>query len=121
VDPGRHLDLRRQVTELTAQLAANALTAEEHAAKMEEESRIAEDLIAELRGEGVLDREEIAHLRQAVLAARTIGAAVGILMVNRGVSQETAFDILREASSRSERKLRDVAAGVVATTDQGQT
>lgn len=44
---------------------------------------------------------------------REIGTAVGILMATHGVSQEQAFSLLAAASQRMNRKLRDVAAGVV--------
>jgi GAF domain-containing protein len=44
----------------------------------------------------------------------TIGQAKGILIAQDGVSAEEAFDILRRASQRSNRKLHDLAADLVA-------
>jgi AmiR/NasT family two-component response regulator len=39
-------------------------------------------------------------------------------MAQRGVDAGQAFDILRDASQRYNRKLRDIAAGIVATTTE---
>ena len=44
---------------------------------------------------------------------REIGAAVGILMATHNISQEQAFDLLSKASQRLNRKLRDIATGIV--------
>lgn len=118
MDTRKHLDLRHQVDELTALLASNAVAAGERAAVMEDEARAAQDLIDELRARGVVDKEEIAQLQQALLSARTIGMAMGILMVTRHVDQDAAFTILQQASSRTESKIRDVAGRIVATTQQ---
>ncbi len=49
----------------------------------------------------------------------TIGQAVGLLMAQEQVPAEQAFDLLRIASQRRNVKLRDVAAGVVATFEEG--
>lgn len=51
---------------------------------------------------------------QEALASRTvIGQAQGLVMAARGCAPEEAFDVLREASQRSHRKLREVAQDVV--------
>jgi GAF domain-containing protein len=42
-----------------------------------------------------------------------IGQAQGILMAREGIGSDQAFDILRRASQRMNRKLRDIAAEVV--------
>jgi GAF domain-containing protein len=60
-----------------------------------------------------LERENSAQLRVALDTNRTIGAAVGILMATHGVTQEDAFTMLSTASQRVNRKLREVAAGIV--------
>jgi hypothetical protein len=44
----------------------------------------------------------------------TIEQAKGIIMARSGVSAEQAFDILRRASQRTNIKLRDLAADIVA-------
>jgi AmiR/NasT family two-component response regulator len=47
-----------------------------------------------------------------------IEQAKGVLMAQRHVDADQAFDILREASQRYNRKLRDIAEGIVASTQQ---
>ncbi len=53
------------------------------------------------------------QLRQAVATREVIGAAKGILMETQGCNRDEAFDILRRASQRENRKLRDLAEEVV--------
>jgi hypothetical protein len=57
--------------------------------------------------------EQATHLQRAVDSRDLIGQAKGILMARQAVTADAAFDILRRASQRSNRKLRDVAAEVV--------
>lgn len=54
------------------------------------------------------------HLWRAMETRTTIGQAQGVLMATEGVSAEQAFDLLTRASQRHHRKLREVAADVVA-------
>ena len=49
---------------------------------------------------------------------REIGAAVGILMATHNITQDQAFELLSNASQRLNRKLRDIASGIVRG-DQG--
>jgi len=60
--------------------------------------------------------EMVAHMQQAMASRAVIEQAKGVIMAGRGCSDEEAFEILRQASSRSNRKLRDVARSVVAGT-----
>jgi GAF domain-containing protein len=53
------------------------------------------------------------ELEAGLLTSREIGAAVGILMATHRISQEEAFDMLSQASQRLNRKLRDIASGIV--------
>lgn len=53
------------------------------------------------------------NLMQALESRQLIGQAIGILMVEQRCDGEEAFDILRRASQRSHRKLREVAAQTV--------
>jgi hypothetical protein len=62
-------------------------------------------------------REQIVNLEQALAASREIGIAIGVLMTRHLVTQQQAFDLLRMASQRSHRKLRDIATRVVETGD----
>ena len=52
----------------------------------------------------------------ALLQTRdVIGQAKGMIMARERVDAEEAFDILRRASQRTNRKLREIAAEVVKT------
>ncbi|MCC9205808.1 GAF and ANTAR domain-containing protein [Arthrobacter sp. zg-Y769] len=53
------------------------------------------------------------HLRAAMQARTTIDIAIGIVMAQNKCGQEEAFEILRDASSNRNVKLRDLAEGVV--------
>lgn len=53
------------------------------------------------------------HLRAAMKARTVIDLAVGIMMAQNKCSQDAAFDILRQASSNRNVKLRELAERVV--------
>jgi AmiR/NasT family two-component response regulator len=74
-----------------------------------------EELIAALTAEGVLSRRHAAILEEALRSARIIGAAIGIVMENRDVSEAEAFMSLSKASQDTNRKLRLIADEVVNT------
>jgi AmiR/NasT family two-component response regulator len=63
------------------------------------------------------EKEQIEQLEQAVASNRTIGTAVGILMVTRRLSDDAAFELLRSTSQATNRKLRDLAELVVRAGD----
>ncbi|WP_375497626.1 ANTAR domain-containing protein [uncultured Jatrophihabitans sp.] len=58
---------------------------------------------------------DVEHLELALRTSRRIGAAVGILMTVHKITAEKSFDLLVQASHRSNRKLRDLAEDVVDT------
>jgi hypothetical protein len=60
----------------------------------------------------------IEQLREAVESRDVIGQAKGMLMQREYCSADTAFDILRRASQRENRKVRDVAAALVETASE---
>jgi GAF domain-containing protein len=60
--------------------------------------------------------EQARHMRLAMDSRAVIEQAKGVLMAQRHIDAEEAFDVLREASQRYNRKLRDIAAGIVAST-----
>jgi hypothetical protein len=66
----------------------------------------------------VLDQAQAVNARLwAALASRgVIGQAQGIIMAREQVDADAAFDILRRASQRTNRKLRDLATELVADT-----
>ena len=59
------------------------------------------------------------HLSEAIASRDVIGRAKGILMAREGCSADEAFDMLRRASQRENRKLRDVAADMAARPRRG--
>jgi hypothetical protein len=58
-------------------------------------------------------RQEAANLRQALETRDLIGQAKGIVMADRQVTAEQAFDLLSAASQRLNVKLRDLAEQIV--------
>lgn len=59
-------------------------------------------------------REAEAHLTTALEGDREISVAVGILMERRSLDRQQAFEVLRATARAQQRKLRDVAAEIVA-------
>jgi GAF domain-containing protein len=57
--------------------------------------------------------EQARNMRLAMESRAVIEQAKGVLMAQRHVDAEQAFEILREASQRYNRKLRDIASGIV--------
>jgi AmiR/NasT family two-component response regulator len=57
--------------------------------------------------------DKIANLESALKTGRRIGIAIGIVMSRFKVRDEAAFEMLRTASQRQNRKLRDVAEDVI--------
>jgi len=53
------------------------------------------------------------QLRQALASREIIGEAKGIIMERQSCTRDEAFDILRRASQRENRKLRDMAEDLV--------
>ncbi|MCU1668620.1 MAG: hypothetical protein JWP40_1547 [Blastococcus sp.] len=60
--------------------------------------------------------EEARNMRLAMESRAVIEQAKGVLMAQRHVDSDQAFEILREASQRYNRKLRDIALGIVEST-----
>ena len=84
---------------------------------LEEQAVADRAVIAHLEAEGMLDRERIANLEVALTTARRIGAAMGILMSRRRLTDVQAFELLREASHVRQRKLRELAEDVLLAGD----
>jgi GAF domain-containing protein len=57
--------------------------------------------------------EQARNMRIALDSRAVIEQAKGVLMAQRHVDAEQAFEILREASQRYNRKLREIAVGIV--------
>ncbi len=60
--------------------------------------------------------EHAHNMRMAMESRAVIEQAKGVLMAQRGLDADAAFEVLREASQRYNRKLRDIARGIVETT-----
>ena len=99
---------------------ARADKADLRAEEMQSRVDLDRELIAELQADGVLSREHAAQMEEALRTSRVIGAAIGLIMAGRLVTQDEAFEILKGASSSSNRKLRDLAAEIVEAGRLGQ-
>jgi len=64
--------------------------------------------------------DQARNMRLAMESRAVIEQAKGVLMAQRRVDAEQAFEILREASQRYNRKLRDIAHGIVDSTQAAQ-
>ncbi len=127
-------DLQRQIDDLIALVERNrgairgltdradaaderADAARDRADDMETRSMIDRELIAVLQADGVLHQEHVVELQEALVSSRTIGAALGILMSSRQITQEEALMVLKETSQRTNTKLRVLAETLVGGTE----
>jgi chromosome segregation ATPase len=127
-DPG--VDLQEQIADLLGQVEANraaidslstrADAVENRTDKIEAQVDVDRAMIAELQADGVLSQEHAEHLEQALRTSRTIGAAIGMIVASRQVSPDEAFEILKQASQHSNRKLRDIAAELVEQAEESE-
>jgi hypothetical protein len=60
-------------------------------------------------------QDATSNLEAALNSSRRIGTAMGVLMAHHKVTEDVAFGMLRSASQRLHRKLRDIAVDVVET------
>lgn len=58
-------------------------------------------------------RELTGQLEQALQSRSVIDQAIGVLMAQQRCTAETGFDLLRQQSQHSNRKLREVAAEII--------
>jgi hypothetical protein len=72
--------------------------------KLEARADVDGRMIAELQVDGVLSSEHAAHMEEALRSSRKIGAAIGVVMAGRKVSEEVAFEALVRASNNTNRK-----------------
>ena len=77
------------------------------------------EVIAQLQADGLLSEEHAAHLEQALRSSRKIGAAIGLVMADRKVNEAAAVSILSRASQGANRKPTVVALEVVRKGDAG--
>lgn len=94
--------------------SAAALTRADDAALVATAGRIAEVVAS---GIALAEATElVGQLEQAIASRAVIEQAKGIIMGRHGVGEARAFDLLREQSQRTNVRLREVAASVVAGT-----
>jgi AmiR/NasT family two-component response regulator len=72
-------------------------------------------MMTTMRAELEQARARIENLEKALATNRHIGMAIGIIMARMGLTEQAAFDALRDVSQREHRKLRDVAEDVLLT------
>lgn len=60
-------------------------------------------------------QKKIENLERALASSREIGVAIGILMATHRLTEGQAFDLLRVASQRHQRRLADIARDVTYT------
>jgi AmiR/NasT family two-component response regulator len=73
------------------------------------------DLLVECQGELKVAEVELENLRAALVSARRIGAAIGIVMGTSRLTDDDAFALLTRVSQQQNRKLRLVAEDVIRT------
>jgi hypothetical protein len=115
--------LQEQIDALVHQIEINRENIEalqRRADASEAQAVIDRDMIAELQRDGVLSQEHASQMEEALRSSRTVGAAIGLIMATRHVSDTDAFEILKVASQNSNRKLRDLAAELVASREMVQ-
>ena len=64
--------------------------------------------------------DSVSNLKAAMKSRTAIDIAIGIIMAQNRCSQQEAFNILKSVSSSRNRKVRDIAASVVASIGQGE-
>jgi hypothetical protein len=115
--PGR---IQEQLDDLAGRVAANAADidalekrADESDLRQDEseaQASLDRDILATLQIDEELTRSQVAQLEQALRTSRVIGAAIGMVMNSRQVSQDEALTVLKQASSRSNVKLSALCA-----------
>ena len=73
------------------------------------------DVVKQVQEQLIQARERIGHLETALASNRRIGIAIGIVMARHGVTDEVAFELLRERSQLLNEKLRELAEEVIYT------
>ena len=120
-------DNRENIVELQADVIDATARADETEQRLDEvdvqiealaeRGRIDHEMITQLQADGLLTTEHAVNMALALQSSRTIGAAVGIIMATRRVSESVAFDMLKRESQNTNKKIRALAEGIVATGD----
>lgn len=62
-------------------------------------------------------QDELERAKTALAGRKVIDRAKGILMRRRGLSEDEAYALLRQAAMKANRKIADVAEGIVTASD----
>lgn len=73
-----------------------------------------DERIRELECEGAFFRAAVVRLTATMGTRATIEQAKGVVIALKSCTPDEAFEVLRRASKRENRKVRDIAAGMVA-------
>ena len=57
--------------------------------------------------------QEVVNLERALASRELIGMAVGVIIARQRCTPDEAFDVLRRASQRENRRVRDIAEEMV--------
>lgn len=121
---GAHEGLQEQIDELSRRLdvgdaerrslSDRADATESRSDGIAAQADLDREMIVDLQAAGVVTAQHARDLETALRSSRLIGAAIGILMESRGLDEDQAFGVLRQASQDQNRKVRDLASDIVA-------
>ncbi|NYJ06833.1 ANTAR domain-containing protein [Petropleomorpha daqingensis] len=115
---GAAADARARSRELRLQLSATrARLSRLRRAGLDQRGRpdTAVDVFKQVQEQLLAAREQIVHLETALTSNRRIGIAIGIVMARNQLTDEAAFELLREQSQLRNQKLRELAEEVIYT------
>lgn len=110
--PGRFQEQLDDLADLIAGNTANIDALEKRADesdrrqdRSEAQAALDRDILATLQIDEELSRQQVEQLEQALRTSRVIGAAIGMVMHSRHITQDEALTVLKAASSRRNVKL----------------
>ena len=114
-------DLASRIAANTADIGALEKRANESDLRQDEseaQAALDRDILATLQIDEELTRKHVEQLQVALQTSRVIGAAIGMVMSSRGIGQDEALAVLKEASSRGNVKLSVLCANMVRNPEQ---
>jgi hypothetical protein len=106
-------DVHGQLESLRTQVERNRADIDE----LRGEADLDRKLLAALQSDGIVERQYIGQLEEALTTARKIGAAMGVVIAAKRCTEDEAFDVLAAESMRQNRKLREIADDLVQSGD----
>jgi hypothetical protein len=95
-------------------LVMQSVVLREQARITREETEVTRAQAAAARQDSQELLRQIDTLKQALETRTEIATAIGLLMARENISSDDAFTVLRRASQRTNRKLRDIAVEMLA-------